>query len=103
MMPLDEYWAGDMRASRVLTRYEVGTKATGLELAAPSRERAFEEALAIANKRGVVVTVADTMARVGCGKTWEIHPGHFEPGSRPLLPPATRRPATSDKTGGDRG
>lgn len=102
MMPLDEYWEGDMRASRVLTRYEVGTDKTGLELAVPSRARAFEEALAIANRWDVVVTVADTMARAGCGKTWEIHPGHFKPGSCPVLPPATRRGASPAGKGGDR-
>lgn len=74
------------------TRYHLGQDGVGFVDSARRRSKAFDAAVILANATGKTVSVFDTMARIGSGQLWEIHPGLAE-GSRLVLPPVARRGA----------
>lgn len=68
-------WEDGTRVTTVHSRYHIGTPADGsLRETAQTRAEAFRTANAICNRERVVVTVYDSMARVGAGELWTFEP-----------------------------
>jgi hypothetical protein len=70
----DEIWEGNMRASKVSTRFHVCAPSVGVVDTYSKRTDAFEAAGRHANKNNETTEVFDSMARRGMGDLWEFFP-----------------------------
>ena len=78
-MNTERSWEGDMRASRTLTRYQVGHDEWGLLETFGRKLDAFNHAIGTANKERTAITVFDALARRGAPELWTFEPGRYYP------------------------
>lgn len=79
------------RYTTVHGRYQLSAEGDGFIETCMTKDDALRTALRIANARGYMISVFDTMARVGQGQVWEVHPGPNPDAACFVIPPARRR------------